>query len=90
MKNTSPVLEKLKQFVENAGSQAEAARRLDITESYISLLLRGKRPITDAIANQLGFAKVVDFVHIPVIGTFTGKGDEIGDYFKKAGSHEKR
>jgi hypothetical protein len=48
-------LNELKAFVEAAGSQAAAARKLDITAAYLGDILKGNRTISDRMAEKLGF-----------------------------------
>ena len=49
------VLEALREFVKETGLQAQAAGALGIGESYLNLILNGKRPIPPAIAERLGY-----------------------------------
>lgn len=42
-------------IAECGGVQAKAARKLDVSRAYISLLVRHKAPMTREIADKLGF-----------------------------------
>ena len=56
------VIEKLIQFVDSKESHTKAAKALDISDAYLSRLLSGERPITDAIARKFGYIKRIVFV----------------------------
>ena len=56
------VIEKLIQFVDSKESHTKAAQALDISDAYLSRLLSGERPITDAIARKFGYTKHIVFV----------------------------
>ena len=49
------VLFALRRFVNQKGSQAAAAKALGFKESYISLILSGKRPFPPSVAEALGY-----------------------------------
>ena len=49
------VLASLREFVHEKGSQALAAEALGFKESYISLILSGKRPFPPSVAEALGY-----------------------------------
>lgn len=49
--------DKLRQYVAQFTSQARAAEELEITPPYLNDLLQGKRNISSAIAEKLGFTK---------------------------------
>lgn len=55
------LIEKVQELVEQLGSQAAAAIELDISPTYISDLLAGRRPATDKIAQQFGYQRVTIF-----------------------------
>jgi len=82
----SPI-EKIKQMVDKLGSQKEVAKVLNISEPYLSDILKGKRSISKRIADALGFElRWVDLneveipmVNIPIIGTISEKGIKIND-----------
>ncbi len=80
MANTNPALDKLKEMVAKAGNnQHEVAEALNISDAYLSDILKGKRGISDNMAEKLGFNR--ETVFIPMIN-FTGKGDEIGAFLR--------
>jgi plasmid maintenance system antidote protein VapI len=54
----------LEDMVEVAGSQKAIARELEITPSYLSDILDGRRDISDKIARKLGYAK--ETVYAPI------------------------
>ncbi len=51
------MLQLLKGFVSQCRTQNEAAEQLGITGPYMSELVRGTRPITEAIAEKLGYIR---------------------------------
>jgi transcriptional regulator with XRE-family HTH domain len=53
----NPVIEKLKELVKQDGSQQKVSDRLDISLSYLSLILAGKREISDNLARKLGYLR---------------------------------
>lgn len=53
----SEVLSQLMAFVEEAGTQVNAAKKLGISLSYLNDLLQGHRHISAEIAGKLGFEK---------------------------------
>ena len=71
-------LEKIKQLVAEQKSQLAVARMLEITPSYLNDILNGRRDVSANVAMKLGFWREIHYVHIPVLGEFTGHGDEIG------------
>ena len=52
------VLAALRRFVHEKGSQALAAEALGFKESYLSLILSGKRPLPQSVAEKLGYQRV--------------------------------
>jgi DNA-binding transcriptional regulator YdaS (Cro superfamily) len=55
MNNDEKVLVKLRAYVKMCGSQKEAAHRLGLSAQYISDLLKGRRMVSESIANKFGF-----------------------------------
>ena len=55
MNNDEKVLIKFRAYVNMCGSQKEAAHRLGVSAQYISDLLRGRRRVSESIANKFGF-----------------------------------
>lgn len=53
------VFKKLDELVADCGTQAEAAKRLGISEQYIGDLVRRKTNMTETIAAKLGFTKKI-------------------------------
>lgn len=51
------VRQHLRAYVEEAGSQTEAAKGLGISTAYLSDILHGHRGISAEIAGKLGFVK---------------------------------
>ena len=49
----------LEAFVTRVGSQAEAARRLDISRPYLYRMYRGLKPISPQILSKLGLRRAV-------------------------------
>jgi predicted transcriptional regulator len=83
MENQNPVLEKIRAMVAEKDSQVEVAKILEISPSYLNDILKEKRMISASIAAKFGFFREMHYVHIPVLGTLTGKGDEIGELLNK-------
>jgi predicted transcriptional regulator len=54
-------LELIKRMVRDEGSQIAVAKKLDITPSFLSDILRGRRTIPDSVAQKLGYRRVVMF-----------------------------
>jgi plasmid maintenance system antidote protein VapI len=50
-------LEKIKAMVIELGNKKAVAKKLDISQSYLSDILAGKRNISDNIARKLGFKR---------------------------------
>jgi plasmid maintenance system antidote protein VapI len=59
------VYKALAAFIKEAGSQKAAAKKLGISNPFMSDLVLGNRAMTDRVAEQLGFVKVVKFVRKP-------------------------
>lgn len=54
-------IELIRQKVQEAGSQAGAAKFLDISPAYLSDILNGNRKVSDEVARKLGYRRVVAF-----------------------------
>lgn len=62
---TAPELHRiLAQSCRDAGGQAAWARRRGFSAAYVSDLVNGKREVTEAVANSLGYVRQVRFVPI--------------------------
>jgi plasmid maintenance system antidote protein VapI len=57
------ILSQLRAYCEEAGTQVEAAKQLDISNAYLSDILNKKRGISAEIANKLGFVKTTVFYY---------------------------
>jgi transcriptional regulator with XRE-family HTH domain len=57
----STVMEFLRKRIAALGSQKEFAEKADISEAYLSDVLRGARPIGDRILEHLNFERVVTY-----------------------------
>jgi DNA-binding transcriptional regulator YdaS (Cro superfamily) len=57
--------DELRLVVEVNGSQKEAARVLGISPQYLCDLLRGRREFSAAVADVLGFQRVVSYLEKP-------------------------
>ncbi len=62
--NVDQVREKLAQACRKAGSAAAWARQADLSESYVSDVLSGKRSPSDRILTALSIIKVVTYREI--------------------------
>ena len=56
---TNDVLDSLRERVQRAGTQKDAAKSLGISGPYLCDLLHGRRPFSDRILWALGFERVV-------------------------------
>jgi hypothetical protein len=52
------VVQLLRTAVEHEGSQIAFAKQHHLNRTYLNMVLSGKRPITDAVAEALGLHKV--------------------------------
>jgi plasmid maintenance system antidote protein VapI len=50
-------LDKIKEMVKKAGSQKAVAIELDISQVYLSDILKGNRNISESVAKKLGFKR---------------------------------
>lgn len=57
-------LQKLREFVATHPSQNAAAAELNISPAFLSDVLNGARPLSDRIARQLGYERVVMFKEV--------------------------
>lgn len=64
MKTSDQMLLVLKEYVREAGTQRAAAESLNITPQHISDLMRGRRDISENIAKQLGYTRMIIFQQI--------------------------
>lgn len=51
------MLDILRAFVREAGTQKAAAIQLGISGMYVSDIVNGRRPISDAVAQKLGYRR---------------------------------
>lgn len=54
-------LEIIKGIVKQEGSQYRAARKLDIAASFLGDIVSGKSPISDRVAQKIGYRRVIQF-----------------------------
>lgn len=59
MKIDVDAVARLRAVITEAGSQRNAAAKLNIAESYLSDLLRGRRSFSDAMLEKLGLRRTV-------------------------------
>jgi hypothetical protein len=52
------VVQLLRTAIEHEGSQLAFAKHNHINRTYLNMVLNGKRPVTDAVAEALGLHKV--------------------------------
>jgi hypothetical protein len=52
---TAFLLTELKTFIKRAGSQKAAAQELGIANSYVCDMLAERKPVSDTVAERLGF-----------------------------------
>jgi predicted DNA-binding protein (UPF0251 family) len=52
-------IEILRRLVEEEGSQTQAAAKLGISSGYLSEILTNGKPISDKVAEALGYERVV-------------------------------
>ena len=75
------VVQRIKMLLRQMGSQKLVADKLDISQSYLSDILAGKRVVSESVAKKLGFIRT--YTYLRTDGIFTGKGDEIGAILEK-------
>lgn len=51
------MLDILRTFVRDAGTQKAAAAQLGISGMYVSDMVNGRRPISDVVAQKLGYRR---------------------------------
>lgn len=54
-------IELIEKIVAEGGSQVKAAKRLDISPAYLGDILKGNRPISESVAQKLGYKRVVSY-----------------------------
>lgn len=54
-------IELIEKIVAEEGSQVKAAKRLDISPAYLGDILKGNRPISESVAQKLGYKRVVSY-----------------------------
>jgi transcriptional regulator with XRE-family HTH domain len=59
---TGPAIEDLRKLVKSKGSQQAAADELGITPAYINDILKGRRNLSEAMLEKLGYVKVIAHV----------------------------
>lgn len=57
-------LKRIRDLVKRSGSQVAAAKELNISPAFLGDILRGARPISDNVAQKLGYRRVVQFVPV--------------------------
>lgn len=57
-------LKRLKEFVGQFETKAEAARELEISQQYLFDILAGNRTVSDKVARKLGYRKEVVYKKI--------------------------
>ena len=55
------ILEIIEEMVKKWGSQKEVAEQLEISNAYMSDILAGLRPVSDAVAKKLGYKRVIKY-----------------------------
>ena len=55
------ILEVIEEMVKKWGSQKNVADHLEISNAYMSDILAGLRPVSDAVAKKLGYKRVVKY-----------------------------
>jgi DNA-binding transcriptional regulator YdaS (Cro superfamily) len=55
MGNPQSFTEVLNAYISKAGSQRAAAEKLDISESFMCDILKGRKPVPPTLAEKLGF-----------------------------------
>jgi plasmid maintenance system antidote protein VapI len=55
------ILEELKRKVDRKFGLTQEARRLGITPQYLHNVVNGKRPLSDRVAQAMGYRRVVEF-----------------------------
>lgn len=58
-KDASQMRQVLREFCTKAGSQAAAAIELEVSRSYVSDMLNGRRDISENVAQRLGYKRTL-------------------------------
>ena len=74
-------IETIKNLVKEAGTQAKVAENLGITPSYLSDILKGKREVSESVADKLGLLRRTIYVHVSPDGKIYG--DQIGEGLRR-------
>lgn len=69
------MLDVLREFVREAGTQRAAAARLGVSGMFVSDMLRGYKPISEAVAEKLGYRR--SWRYELVNGGRTGNDDNL-------------
>lgn len=59
--NHDEMVSRVKAEIAKAGSQRKAARKLGVTASFLCHVIRGNLPVSDRLANQLGYYREYTF-----------------------------
>jgi transcriptional regulator with XRE-family HTH domain len=54
-------IEKLKEMIKEKGNQKDVAKELDISQAYLSDILKGNRIVSQSVAKKLGFHRQITF-----------------------------
>jgi hypothetical protein len=55
------LLQVINEMVSTWGSQKAVADHLEISNAYMSDILAGNRPVSDAVARKLGYKRIVKY-----------------------------
>lgn len=59
--NNDELLAVLRKMVVEMGTQKKVAEHLEISEAYFSDILTSRRPISDEMAQKLGYRRVMNY-----------------------------
>ena len=74
LRTVQAVTAALERLVKTVGSVANAGRHLDISRSYLSMVLGGTRAPSEDLARKLGFAQITLYVRVNAFGDDYGEG----------------
>lgn len=74
LRTVQAVVAALERLVKTMGSVASVGRHLNISRSYLSMVLGGTRAPSEDLAHKLGFAPITLYVRVTAFGDDYGEG----------------
>ena len=84
MLTNDEMLERLKVAAERCGSARQLAHRYNVSNTYLSAVMNGEKPVSARLARAMGFERVIAFRPIPgvtysVMASLSSPRDESSD-----------